>query len=181
MDHTRGYLLLVTGGARSGKSRYAEEIALKSGGAHVYVATAQAGDNEMADRITRHRKRRGHRWQTIEAPLDLATVLDGHACPGSTVLVDCLTLWLSNLLANDRDAEREIEGLVERFARTRGNVIVVTNEVGLGIVPDNPLARRFRDLAGFANQRVAAVANEVVFVACGLPLTLKRELAGDGS
>jgi adenosylcobinamide kinase / adenosylcobinamide-phosphate guanylyltransferase len=173
-------IVLVLGGARSGKSRHAEKLARESGLDRIYIATAQAGDAEMADRISGHRDRRGAGWTTVEAPLALAQTVAVHALPGNAVLVDCLTLWLSNLLFADGDPAAEVERLVETLGRARGMVILVSNEVGLGIVPDNALARRFRDAAGLANQRVAEVAGEVVFVAAGLPLVLKNGDAENG-
>jgi len=164
---------LVLGGARSGKSSYAEQLAESQGGACVYVATATAGDAEMADRIARHQERRGARWRTVEAPLDLSGTLAASASSNSVVLVDCLTLWLSNVLFKKLDVENECGKLLAALPELAGPVIFVSNEVGLGIVPDNALARRFRDEAGRLNQAVAAAAQSVVFVAAGLPLTLK--------
>lgn len=165
--------LLVLGGARSGKSRYAQQRAEALPGALIYVATAQAFDGEMADRIERHRADRGDRWGLIEAPLDLAETIGRESAPGRTLLIDCLTLWASNLLFAERDAEAEGRELANALAGAQGDVILVSNEVGLGIVPDNALARRFRDEAGRINQMVAEVADEAVFVAAGLPLRLK--------
>lgn len=164
-------LVLVLGGARSGKSRYAESLAVGWRGEKVYVATAEAGDKEMADRIARHRASRGAGWSTVEAPLELTASLDRLA--GSFILVDCVTLWLSNLILAGHDAAAEVEALVAALSRQPATVVVVSNEVGLGIVPDNALARRFRDVAGLANQRLADVCDEVVFMAAGLPLRLK--------
>lgn len=164
-------LTLVLGGARSGKSAYAER--LLAGGPALYLATGQAGDAEMAERIRRHRERRGPAWATVEEPLELAAALDRHARPERPVLVDCLTLWLSNLLLAGRDLDVARAGLVQVLPGLAGPVVLVSNEVGLGIVPDNALARRFRDEAGRLHQEVAAVAQRVVFVAAGLPLMLK--------
>jgi adenosylcobinamide kinase/adenosylcobinamide-phosphate guanylyltransferase len=164
---------LVLGGARSGKSSYAEQLAEGGPGACVYLATATAGDAEMAARIARHQQRRGARWRTVEAPLDLASALSASATAEAVVLVDCLTLWLSNILFEELDVENECEKLIETLPGLAGPVILVSNEVGLGIVPDNALARRFRDDAGRLNQAVAAAAQSVVFVAAGLPLVLK--------
>jgi adenosylcobinamide kinase / adenosylcobinamide-phosphate guanylyltransferase len=165
--------LLVLGGARSGKSRYAQARAEALDGALVYVATGQALDEEMADRIRRHRADRGERWRTIEAPLDLADAMAEASAPDRIVLVDCLTLWASNLLFSDRDPERAISALIEAVRAAPGDIILVANEVGLGIVPDNALARQFRDLAGRINQAIAECVSEVQFVAAGLPLRLK--------
>jgi adenosylcobinamide kinase/adenosylcobinamide-phosphate guanylyltransferase len=161
---------LVLGGARSGKSAYAEGLIGDRG---LYLATAEAGDAEMAKRIREHRRRRGMGWQTVEEPLDLAGALDRHAGADRPVLVDCLTLWLSNLMAAGRDVEAETQMLTGRLRTLAGSVVLVSNEVGLGIVPPTPLGRAFRDYAGRLNQRVAAAADRVIFVAAGLPLTLK--------
>lgn len=161
-------LVLVLGGARSGKSRYAEQLI----GARpaLYLATGEARDAEMQDRIERHRARRGENWTTREAPLELVSTLRAADCP---VLVDCLTLWLSNLLGDNRNPVTETQGLIETLPTIRVPVILVSNEVGLGIVPDNKLAREFRDHAGRLHQAIAAIATRVVFVAAGLPLMLK--------
>lgn len=165
--------LLVLGGARSGKSRYAQARAESLPGTLLYVATAQALDGEMADRIARHRDDRGPRWSTLEVPIDLSTAIAANAAPDRVLLIDCLTLWTSNLLFAERDLDAETEALAVAVAQATGPVVLVANEVGLGIVPDNALARRFRDAAGRLNQAVAAVAQEVQFVAAGLPLRLK--------
>jgi adenosylcobinamide kinase / adenosylcobinamide-phosphate guanylyltransferase len=163
---------LVLGGARSGKSRYAEaavEAAVRCG---TYCATAEAGDAEMAARIAAHRARRGRFWQTIEVPLELPAAIAA-AAPGRPLLVDCLTLWLSNLLCAGRPVERETDALATALGRAAGPVVLVANEVGMGLVPETPLGRRFRDAAGRLNQEMAALADRVVFVAAGLPLVLK--------
>lgn len=165
--------MLVLGGARSGKSRYAQQCAEAFAGELVFVATAQAFDDEMTERIERHRSDRGKRWRTIEEPLEIANIINRHAAPGGLVLIDCLTLWTSNLLLAERDIPEETEKLVSAIRATRGPLIFVANEVGLGIVPDNALARRFRDAAGTINQAVAHAVQEAVFMAAGLPLRLK--------
>lgn len=165
--------LLVLGGARSGKSRYAQTRAEAHGGALLYIATAQALDAEMEDRIARHVADRGPRWSTRDVPLDLPAAILADAAPERVLLVDCLTLWTSNLMFAERDLDAETEALARAVARATGPVILVANEVGLGIVPDNALARRFRDAAGRLNQAIAAVADEVQFIAAGLPLQLK--------
>jgi adenosylcobinamide kinase/adenosylcobinamide-phosphate guanylyltransferase len=165
--------LLILGGARSGKSRHAQMRAEALAARRIFIATAEIHDEEMADRVDRHRADRGEGWRTIEAPLDLAGAIAAHAAPDAVLLIDCLTLWASNLMLAERDAEAATEGLAQAIARAAGPLILVSNEVGLGIVPDNALARRFRDVAGRINQRIAAVADEVVFVAAGLPLRLK--------
>lgn len=166
-------ITLVLGGARSGKSRYAETLVERQPGACVYLATAGAGDAEMAERIRRHRARRGARWRTVETPLDLVDALRVHAAPTGGVLVDCLTLWLSNLMGVGRDAEAETDRLVSALPGLKGPVVFVSSEVGFGIVPDNALARHFRDSAGRLHQVVAAAAQSVVLMVAGLPLFLK--------
>lgn len=164
---------LVLGGARSGKSRHAELLAENWDGPLTFIATAQAHDEEMAERIRRHQERRSDKWQTVGAMLDLAAPLREAAGDGAFVLVDCLTLWLTNVLLAERDVETAISELVTTIGDVAGRVVLVSNEVGLGIVPDNELARRFRDVAGEANRRVGEVCDEVVFIAAGLPVTLK--------
>ncbi|MDO8607825.1 MAG: bifunctional adenosylcobinamide kinase/adenosylcobinamide-phosphate guanylyltransferase [Phaeospirillum sp.] len=163
--------ILVLGGARSGKSTYAE--ALLEGSPALYLATGQALDGEMAERIDHHRRRRGPMWSTLEEPLDLPDALDGVLRPDRPVMVDCLTLWISNLMHAERDVDRALDRLCEVLAQPAGPVVLVSNEIGMGLVPDNALARRFRDHQGRVNQRVAAVCRRVVFVAAGLPLILK--------
>jgi adenosylcobinamide kinase/adenosylcobinamide-phosphate guanylyltransferase len=165
-------LTLVLGGARSGKSRYAEGLITALPPPWLYIATAQAFDQEMTERIATHRGRRAASWQTVEAPHDLAAALAA-APQRAPVLVDCLTLWLSNRMLAEADIDAETDTL-ERALDTSGGVrVLVSNEVGSGIVPDNALARRFRDLQGRLNQRLAARADRVVLVVAGLPLTLK--------
>lgn len=169
-------IVLVLGGARSGKSAFAEArtLALRRGKAKaLYLATAEPRDGEMRARIAAHRKRRGTHWTTHEEPLDLAGILDAHARPGAPVLVDCLTLWLANLLGAGRDVAAQTEMLCAALGRAKGPVVLVSNEVGLGVVPDNAMARAFRDHAGRLHQAVGAIASHVVFVAAGLPLFLK--------
>ena len=165
-------LTLLLGGARSGKSTYAEKLATALPAPWTYIATAQAYDDEMAERIALHRSRRGDGWQTVDAPLDLAEAL--RAVPeGRPVLVDCLTLWLSNHMLAGHDAEAVSAELEKALSVPRGPWFVVSNEVGLGIVPDNPLGRRFRDAQGRLNQRVAAIADRVLFMVAGLPMQVK--------
>lgn len=168
-------LTLVLGGARSGKSALAERLTLGAGPDPLYIATAEAWDEEMRARIARHRDdRAGRGWQTLEEALDLPGAL---ARAGARpVLVDCLTLWLSNHLLADSHLEHEVDALLEALDRRRAPCVLVANEVGLGIVPENALARRFRDAAGRLNQRIAAQAGTVVFVAAGLPMVLKGRL-----
>ncbi|PTW60393.1 adenosylcobinamide kinase /adenosylcobinamide-phosphate guanylyltransferase [Breoghania corrubedonensis] len=164
---------LILGGARSGKSRHAEALAEASGLEKVYVATGQGGDAEMAERIVRHQARRGSDWKTIEEPLDLTGILAGEGLSSRVLLIDCLTLWLSNVMLDGRDVEAETAALVAAIDARAGPVLFVSNEIGLGLVPETPLGREFRDCQGLLNQAVAAVVPHVIFVAAGLPLTLK--------
>jgi adenosylcobinamide kinase/adenosylcobinamide-phosphate guanylyltransferase len=166
-------LTLVLGGARSGKSRHAESLITASAPPPwIYIATAQAFDAEMTERIAHHRARRGAGWQTVEAPQDLAETID-KAPPDTAILVDCLTLWLTNRMLAEADIEADSAMLEKVLARRRGSTVLVSNEVGSGVVPDNALARRFADLQGRLNQRIAARADHVVLVVAGLPLTVK--------
>ncbi len=164
---------LVLGGARSGKSLYAERLIESAAGRGIYCATAEAKDAEMARRIAAHRARRGPFWRTIEAPFELPPAIAANALPDAPLLVDCLTLWLSNLLLAGRAIDEEEERLCAGLHCAPGPVVLVANEVGLGLVPETPLGRRFRDAQGALNQRVAALADRVVFLAAGLPLVLK--------
>jgi adenosylcobinamide kinase / adenosylcobinamide-phosphate guanylyltransferase len=172
-------LMLVLGGARSGKSRYAEQTIEAAAGGGLYLATARMGDAEMAARIAEHRRRRGPAWTTLEEPLEIAARIEAEARPDRPILVDCLTLWLSNLMLAGRDPDTETERLMAALATARGPVVMVANEVGLGIVPENALARAFRDHAGRLNQRVAAAAEHVVFLAAGLPMLLKDTVVAE--
>jgi adenosylcobinamide kinase/adenosylcobinamide-phosphate guanylyltransferase len=165
-------LTFLLGGARSGKSAHAERLVTEFPSPWTYVATAQAFDEEMAERIALHRSRRGEGWMTLDAPLDLAGTLRKQP-EGRPVLVDCLTLWLTNHMMAEHDLEAVSTELEQVLAARRGPWFVVSNEVGLGIVPDNALARRFRDAAGRLNQRVAARADKVLFMVSGLPLMVK--------
>lgn len=170
----RGRLTLVLGGARSGKSRYAESLVTAGPKPWVYVATAEPRDDEMRARIAEHQARRAEGWQTIEAPLMLNEAL--RAAPvGSAVLVDCLTLWLTNAMLGAFDLDKTMAQLDDALASRDGATVLVANEVGLGIVPDNALARRFRDAQGVLNQRLAAQASRVVLMVAGLPLTVKGQ------
>ena len=167
-------LTLVLGGARSGKSRYAENLIASLPPPWFFVATAQAGDDEMAARIAAHRARRGSSWQTVEAPHELAeAVVLAQPMP---VLVDCLTLWLSNLMLAAMDIEAEIARLERALEAASAPVALVSNEVGSGIVPEHALGRKFRDLQGVLNQRMAARADRVVLMVAGLPLAAKGTL-----
>ncbi len=167
-------LSLVLGGARSGKSRYAESLIAALPPPWTYVATAEAGDAEMAARIAAHHLRRGSSWRTIEAPRDLAAALK--SCQTMPVLIDCLTLWLSNLMLAEADIDAEVAQFEDAVKAVAAPVVLVANEVGSGIVPDHALGRRFRDLQGLLNQRIAARADRVVLVVAGLPLAVKGTL-----
>lgn len=173
MDIKDGRTLLIIGGARSGKSAFGERLALASALELHYVATAVAGDEEMAARIATHQARRGADWTTHEVGTDICGVLDSHGGAGTVMVIDCLTLWLSGLLEAKRDIETEAEALIEALGRAQGAVVLITGEVGGGIVPGNALARAFRDAQGHLNQRIAAAADDVVLVAAGLPMVLK--------
>ena len=164
-----GKLTLVLGGARSGKSRHAEAIVLREPPPWTYVATAQVFDDEMRERVDVHRARRAEGWRTIEAPIDVAAALGS---PGPA-MVDCLTLWLTNVMLAELDVAAETARLEAAVVRRAGVTVLVSNEVGLGIVPDNALARRFRDAAGVLHQRLAARADGVVMMVAGLPLKVK--------
>lgn len=166
-----GKITFITGGARSGKSSFALREASLVKGKKAYLATAQALDAEMKERIERHRKERGPDWDTFEEPTDVAQALLGREY--DVVIIDCLTIWLSNLMLSGNDMEKETEALIKALREVDAHVFVVSNEVGMGIVPDNELARRFRDLAGSLNQKVADVADEAYMVVSGLPVRIK--------
>jgi len=170
--------LLILGGCRSGKSAYAEQWLADRFARKLYVATLALGDDaEMAARAARHQQRRDGSWTTVEAPLQLVEILRDHQHQADAILVDCLTMWITNRILADQDdqtIENEVERLATTVTRLACPVALVANEVGLGLVPDNPLGRRFRDLAGRANQRLAAACDRVIFVAAGLPLVLKQ-------
>ncbi|HEY9215607.1 MAG TPA: bifunctional adenosylcobinamide kinase/adenosylcobinamide-phosphate guanylyltransferase [Ancylobacter sp.] len=165
-------LTFILGGARSGKSRHAEELVERHPPLWSYIATAQAYDDEMVERIALHRFRRSAGWQTVDAPHDLVPAL-ASLPKGRPVLLDCLTLWLSNRMLADADLETESEALLAALKAHSGPVFVVSNEVGLGIVPDNALARRFRDAQGRLNQTIAAQADAVIFMVAGIPMKVK--------
>ena len=165
-------LYLVLGGVRSGKSRRAETLVEALPPPWRYIATAEPLDEEMRARIEAHKARRGAEWQTVEAPLELASALE--ECPeGTPVLVDCLTLWLGNLMLNDRPVEEAFRGILAALEGRRGRTVLVSNEVGLGIVPDNRLSRDFRDAAGVLHREVAARAEHVHFMVAGIPMIVK--------
>lgn len=164
---------LVLGGARSGKSAFAEGLVESASPDRLYLATGQARDDEMHDRIASHQARRGLGWATVEAPIDLAQALESYTRADRPILVDCLTLWVTNLMLGELDIDVEFEKLVAAIRLLKGPVVFVSNEVGLGIVPDNAMARAFRDHAGRLHQLIAGLADEVYFVAAGLPLKMK--------
>lgn len=170
------HVTLILGGARSGKSKHGEVLALTSGLNPVYVATAEARDEEMRERIAAHRDRRaGHGWLEVETPLELAGTIAEHAAEGRVLLIDCLTLWLTNLMMAERDTDAASAALLDALVKAEGRVILISNEVGLGIVPENALARRFRDLAGRLHQDIAEVADRVLLMVAGLPVVVKDE------
>lgn len=176
-------VIFITGGSRSGKSRVAERLVEGFGAPLGYIATGEARDPEMAERISRHQSRRGGQWRTMEEPLDLLGVIQGHDGYFKAMLVDCVTLWLTNLLFHYEGkgagasphalALKDVKILTAAFTRFSTPLILVSNEVGMGIVPENPLARTFRDLAGEANEMIAAAADEVYVTFSGLPMKLK--------
>lgn len=165
------HITLVLGGARSGKSRYAEQLLTRHPAPWTYIATGQAFDDEMRKRIAEHRARRRDGWQTIEAPIDIAGALAEDAA--RPAMVDCLTLWLTNLMLGGHDIAGATSALESALDRRDAPTVLVSNEVGLGIVPGTPLGRAFRDAAGLLNQRIAARADHVLFMVAGLPLTVK--------
>jgi adenosylcobinamide kinase / adenosylcobinamide-phosphate guanylyltransferase len=169
-------IILVTGGARSGKSIYAEQRVGQISGRRLYVATAEANDEEMKQRIAEHQKRRADQWITVEEPVELTETLRARCGRTDCALVDCLTLWISNLLIrrDEKYAVESVDRLLETLPQLDFHVVLVTNEVGWGIVPDNPLARQFRDLAGWANQQIATVATEVILMVAGIPMVVKK-------
>ncbi len=174
-----GRTILITGGCRSGKSRYALEIAEKiQDGRKCFLATCEPGDDEMKQRIKRHQEERGKDWETVETPLKLAENIAASGKKTDVMVVDCLTLWISNLLIKYDDEDKVLESinlLMEALQSTDSSVIMVTNEVGMGIVPENRLARIFRDIVGFANQRAAQCAEQVVWMVSGIPVMIKGE------
>ncbi|MEE8552874.1 MAG: bifunctional adenosylcobinamide kinase/adenosylcobinamide-phosphate guanylyltransferase [Desulfobacterales bacterium] len=173
--------VLIIGGCRSGKSRYALELATQAAGRNrIFVATCVPGDNEMEERVRRHQKERSQSWTTVEAPLSLVESVDEHGRQGNVIVVDCLTLWLSNLLLeinNPEEIEVHIKKLTQSLEASQCPVFLVSNEVGTGIVPENRLARRFRDVAGFANQKVAACSDMVIWMVAGIPVSIKPSIS----
>ena len=165
--------LLIIGGARSGKSAYAQSLAEAYGSERLYLATGAPGDEEMAARIVRHQRDRGQGWTTLEEPLEVAAALVKHAQAGRVVVVDCLTLWLSNLMLAGRDPGSAVTALADAVRALAGPAVLVSNEVGMGLVPDHKLGREFRDWQGRLNREIGAACDGVIFVAAGLPLQLK--------
>ena len=171
--------VLVLGGARSGKTAFSETLALRSGARPAYLATAEALDGEMRDRVASHKAVRGDRFVTIEEPIALSDTLIKASANHDVILVDCLTLWITNLLVANEDVARHVSELGATLVQLKtAKVILVSNEVGQGIVPDNAMARTFRDLAGSAHQRLAEICDDVYFVVAGLPMVLKGEAPG---
>lgn len=172
-------IILITGGARSGKSKYAEERAMRLGTKLLYLATGEPGDEEMLRRIAEHRRRRGEKWMTVEEPVEVVRELLRRQGRIDCAVVDCLTLWVSNLLirGGEDGVQKAVEDLIEELPRLDFHLLFVTNEVGGGIVPDNPLARQFRDLAGWTNQHIAESAHEVVLMVAGIPLVVKKVIS----
>lgn len=166
-------LTLILGGARSGKSRVSQQMAERHAGRLCFIATAEAFDTEMASRIARHQADRGPRWHTVEAPLALAEAITGAGVGNGAILVDCLTVWLGNLMHHGHDVEAATQQLIVACRSVKAPLLLVSNEVGQGIVPDNPMARTFRDLAGRLHQDIAFAAHSVWFVTAGLPQRLK--------
>jgi adenosylcobinamide kinase/adenosylcobinamide-phosphate guanylyltransferase len=170
-------ITFIIGGARSGKSGFALNRASLCSGKKAYVATAQALDDEMKDRVEKHRKQRTEEWETFEEPLNIANLIRDIHDRYNVILIDCLTLWLSNLMFANRDIEKEIESfcssLLTIHSACRGSLFTVANEVGMGIVPDNPISREFRDLSGYLNQRIADIADEAYLVTAGMPIKIK--------
>ncbi len=166
-------LTFVIGGSRSGKSSFALERASAISGSKVFIATAQAFDDEMKERIERHKLERSAEWHTFEEPISIARLIAGSGNDHDVILVDCLTLWISNLMMNDADIDAEIGSFISAASGCNSSLFVVSNEVGMGIVPDNALSRKFRDYAGLLNRRTAEIADEVYLVTAGIPLKIK--------
>jgi adenosylcobinamide kinase/adenosylcobinamide-phosphate guanylyltransferase len=172
-------LILILGGVRSGKSRYAQQLASDAGKRVLFLATAEAGDEEMKQRITRHKSSRPASWATIEEPLDITGALRKNAAHADAVIIDCITVWLSNMLMHDEKLGEEeilatIDRLIDAYDQDYATYIIVSGEVGMGIVPEHPLGRIFRDYLGLANQRLAAKADRVVLMVAGIPVDVKK-------
>lgn len=174
MSEGDGRITFLIGGARSGKSSFALARASEHAGKKVFIATAQAFDTEMKERIAKHREERNKGWDTVEEPFGIAETIKKISDKYEVIVIDCLTLWLSNLLLAEKDMEKEIDAFVSSvIAHKASHIFIVSNEVGMGIVPENKLARRFRDLAGHLNQKLAHIADEVYLVTAGIPLRIK--------
>lgn len=174
-----GKITFILGGARSGKSSFAVKLAVEDGRKAAFIATCEPLDKEMQERIRLHRQKRPREWQTFEAPYDIPAVLKKIKGKSGIIILDCLTLLVSNLMLkggkNDVEIEKEILKIISLLKQAKSDSIIISNEVGLGIVPQNKLARQFRDVAGIINQRVASDADEVIFMVSGMPLTLKKK------
>lgn len=169
-------VIFVTGGCRSGKSQFALDYANRHFQRKLYLATCEPLDEEMVRRIEHHKLRRGSDWQTVEEPLKIAEAIQQHGNDAEVILLDCVTLWLSNLLMRkqeDREIMNEVDKFIDTIKPAQSSCVIVSNEVGMGLVPIEPLGRRFRDLSGMANQRIAEVAQTVVFMVSGIPIFLK--------
>ncbi len=169
-------LVFITGGARSGKSTFALNESSRILGNKAYIATAEALDEEMKERIEKHKKQRGNSWDTYEEPIKIADVIKRIEDQYSAIVIDCLTLWLSNLFLNNKNVEREIESLCSSLSTVHCPLFIVSNEVGMGIVPENKIARNFRDMAGILNQKVAEISDKVYVIIAGIPLKLKEKI-----
>jgi len=168
--------ILITGGCRSGKSRFALDYADQYFSKKLYLATCEVLDEEMAERVENHKKIRGPEWQTVEEPIEIADKIRQYGDKVEVILLDCMTLWLSNLLMKgriDSTVMNEIDTLIESIIHSQTSLIIVSNEVGMGIVPADPLSRRFRDLSGMANQKIAEVVDTAIFMVSGIPIFLK--------
>lgn len=173
MPHNKGNIFFILGGARSGKSRFALQRASEFSGKKAYIATAQALDDEMKERIDKHKKERSGDWTTFEEPINISGIIKDVHKKYDVIIIDCLTLWLSNLMLAGSNIEKELELFISSLTDVHCSIFIVSNEVGLGIVPDNAIARKFRDLSGYVNQRIAETADEVYLAAAGIPIKIK--------
>jgi adenosylcobinamide kinase / adenosylcobinamide-phosphate guanylyltransferase len=171
---TKNKIILVLGGARSGKSAFAEQMALESTAAPIYLATGRAWDDEMTSRIDKHKARRETNWQSFEEPLEVSQFVRNKSTGYDTLLLDCLTLWVTNLMLEERAIEPAFQDLLSTITSFQGTIIFVSNEIGMGIVPENKMAREFRDYIGDLHKRIADIANEVYLVVAGIPMTVKK-------
>jgi len=174
-----GKILLITGGCRSGKSAFALRYAEKNYDRKIYLATAEALDGEMRERIEKHRQKRGPAWRTLEEPLEIEKVFESYGESADVILLDCVTLWISNLMMKNLDADKILshaEKALDSIIASPSDVILVSNEVGWGIVPENKLARDFRDIAGRVNQKIASAAESVIILVSGIPMCIKGDL-----